>query len=116
MTEDRLVATYWTVAGAVFPGVQEVSPFSLDRRAEAAAAAGYWGMGLSHDDLKANVEKHGRRGVRSIFDNAGLSFLEVECLINWFTDGPNRAASDAQRDYLLETASDLRTTLRSWAT
>ena len=109
VTEDRLVATYWTVAGAIDPGFQHVSPFGLDRRAEAAAAAGYWGMGLSHEDLKANVEKHGLRNIRKVFDNAGLPFLEVECLLNWFGDGPDRAASNGQRAFLLETAAELRT-------
>ena len=109
MTDDRLVATYWTVAGAIEPFVQHVSPSGLDRRAAAAAAAGYWGMGLSHEDLKANVECHGAANVRRFFDNAGLPFLEVEVLLNWFAEGPDRAVSDALRRYLLETAGELRT-------
>jgi len=52
MPDDRLLATCWTTAGDAnpLPGDQR-SPSPIRERVEAAAAAGFQGIGLLHADL-----------------------------------------------------------------
>jgi hypothetical protein len=51
MTTD-LVASYWTIAGNTLPlSVDTPSPVAIELRAEAAARAGFSGLGLYHADL-----------------------------------------------------------------
>jgi len=109
MNDPLLVATYYTLAGKVYPGGPDNSPFPFRRRAEAAAAAGYRGIGVSGYDLEASLARYGRVGMRAILDDAGLEFFEVECLTNWFADGEARQVSDAMRQLWLDTAVDLGT-------
>ncbi len=104
----ELLAAYWTLAGDTYPGApSEISPFSLQARAEAAAKAGWRGIGLVHADLIYNVAKLGLPTMRNIFKDNGIKFLEVEFLIDWHLQGPLRAASDRVRDELLEIAGEL---------
>ena len=43
----ELLASYFTLAGDVYPfGPTEISPYSLQERAEAAATAGWKGLGF----------------------------------------------------------------------
>lgn len=96
--KPKLLASYFTIAGnvaAMEPNA--VSPHSLRERAEAAAAAGYVGMGLLGDDLFALLERHGAAEVRRTIAEAGLTHLEFEVILDWFADGDRRAASDAMR-------------------
>ena len=109
MTDPKIVATYYTLAGDAYPGKPVASPFPLERRAAAAVAAGYYGMGLSGDDLAANVALHGTAGIRRILDDAGVQFLEIECLTDWFAQGDARAASDKMRRLWLDTAVEIGT-------
>jgi len=104
----ELLAAYWTLAGDTYPGApSEISPFSLQSRAEAAARAGWRGMGLVHADLVHNVAKLGLPAMRSIFQDNGIKHLEVEFLTDWHLDGQLRADSDRVRDELLDIAGEL---------
>jgi sugar phosphate isomerase/epimerase len=108
MTE--LLAAYWTLAGDVWPGApSEVSPFPLEERAAAAAAAGWTGMGLVHEDLIATVARIGYPGIRRALADHGIRHVEVEFLSDW--DAPAgfapRAASDRVRADLVEAAGEL---------
>jgi sugar phosphate isomerase/epimerase len=104
----ELLAAYWTLAGDTYPGApSEISPFSLQSRAEAAAKAGWKGMGLVHADLVHNVTKYGISTVRNIFKDNGIKHLEVEFLTDWHLDGDRRNSSDRIRDELLEVAGEL---------
>ena len=108
MTE--LLAAYWTLAGDVWPGAPtEVSPFPLEARAAAAAAAGWTGMGLVHEDLVATVARLGFRGVRRVLADHGIRHVEVEFLSDWdaLPGSPARTASDRVRAELLEAAGEL---------
>ena len=59
----KLIASYFTIAGDLpFPDGPFASPVSLRARAEAAAQAGYVGMGLYTDDLVHNLDLHGYEG------------------------------------------------------
>lgn len=106
----ELLAAYWTVAGDVYPGgPTEVSPFSLQDRAQAAAKAGYTGMGLVHADLMANAAMMGLSGIRRVLDDNGIAHVEVEFLSDWYLDAsdPLRQASDKARRELMECAAAL---------
>ncbi|MEX5687429.1 sugar phosphate isomerase/epimerase family protein [Pseudomonas silesiensis] len=104
----ELLAAYWTLAGDTYPGApSEISPFSLQDRAQAAAKAGWRGMGFVHADLLHNVDKLGISTVRNILQDNGIKHVEVEFLTDWHLDGERRAASDKMRDELLEIAGEL---------
>ena len=80
----ELLAAYWTLAGDVYPGAPtEVSPFPLEERAAAAAAAGYTGMGLVHEDLVAVAARIGYAGIRRVLADHGIRHVEVEFLNDW---------------------------------
>lgn len=108
--KPELLAAYWTVAGDVYPGApNEVSPFSLQDRAQAAAKAGYTGMGLVHADLAANTATMGLSGIKRVLADNGIKHVEVEFLSDWFVDpsDPRRKASDQVRRELFEAAAVL---------
>ncbi|MEU9787211.1 sugar phosphate isomerase/epimerase [Streptomyces phaeochromogenes] len=108
MTTEDLLATCWTTAGDVAPGQPDGrSPLTLRERVEAASAAGFKGFGLLHEDLVEAERTYGLSGVRSLFEDNGLVHLELELLVDWWADGPRRAASDAVRLDLLRTAEAL---------
>ena len=47
-----LLASCWTIGGNICPGTaNNISAFRLEDRIEAAATAGYTGIGLWHGDL-----------------------------------------------------------------
>lgn len=116
----ELLAGYWTIAGDRFPmGPSEVSPFSLRERAEAAAGAGYTGLGLVYQDIQANVASMGLKGMRQLFDDTGIRHVEVEFLGDWFELGAAKSESDRVRKELLEAAAvlgarDLKIAPKMW--
>lgn len=97
-----LLASYWTLAGDVYPlEGTGVSPVGLRERAEAAAIAGFSGLGLQINDLQQCVEQHGLAEVRAILAHNGIAHVEIEPLFDWFTTGERREAADAARTMLL---------------
>ncbi len=109
-SKTELLAAYWTLAGDVYPGAPtEVSPFSLEDRAKAAAKVGYTGMGLVHADLMHYADTIGFGGIKRILDDNGIRHIEVEFLGDWFCPAgdPRRQASDQMRGELLEAAAEL---------
>jgi sugar phosphate isomerase/epimerase len=102
------VATYWTLAGEVLPASgYEASPFDFRARVEAAAAAGYKGMGFVHDDLEAVRTAIGYAEMRRIFAANDIADIEIELIGDWFADGERRAKSDAVRRNLLAAGAAL---------
>jgi sugar phosphate isomerase/epimerase len=98
-----LLAAYWTIAGDVYPcSPTEVSPYPLEQRAAAAAKAGWKGLGLVLDDLKATIARVGVAGVRNILADHGMRHFELEILVDWYKDGELRAASDSFRRDVIE--------------
>ncbi len=101
----ELLAAYFTLAGDVYPfGPTEISPYSLQERAEAASKAGYRGMGLIQADLMATAEKIGLPAVKRIFEDNDIKYLELEFLVDWYLDGERRKASDKLRHEMLSAA------------
>ncbi|NTD86797.1 MULTISPECIES: sugar phosphate isomerase/epimerase family protein [Rhizobium/Agrobacterium group] len=104
-----LLASYFTLAGDIYPfGPTEISPIPFRDRVEAAAKAGWKGVGLIHADVKATAEKIGYSEMRNIVEGAGIKHLEIEFLGDWYKDGEARAASDKMRHELFQMAEELK--------
>ncbi|QKC89323.1 sugar phosphate isomerase/epimerase [Mesorhizobium sp. NZP2234] len=108
MKSTELVAAYWTIAGDVYPfAPNEISPFPFAQRVEAAANAGYKGVGLIHADLQATRERIGLKEMRRILDANGMPHVELEFITHWFSGGELKLASDKVRRELFEAAEAL---------
>lgn len=57
----ELMNLYWTTAG-VFPGAGEIHRFDFRARVEAAAGAGFQGLGIWHTDLEHTLQLPPGRG------------------------------------------------------
>jgi sugar phosphate isomerase/epimerase len=104
----ELLAGYWTIAGRIesFEDNDKSSYDFLDR-VEAAARAGYKGIGLKHADLMAVVMKYGFNEMKAILEHNDIKYLELEALFDWFTDGERRNQSNMVRKDLLKAAERL---------
>ena len=103
-----LVASYFTLAGDLIPFESDApARFDLSARADAAARAGFVGIGIETSDLAHNVALHGYAGIRRILSDTGLDYLELEVLTDWFADGDRRALSDVRRQQMLRAAQEL---------
>lgn len=103
-----LLALYWTVAGPADVHVgREWSTFDWRDRCAEAAKVGFRGLGLWHADIEHQLQTRSLQEMKSIFDDAGLTYLQVEFLADFFVpDGdPLRAESDARRRLLFDTAA-----------
>jgi sugar phosphate isomerase/epimerase len=104
-----LIAACWTTAGDAVPldGRQD-SPLSLPERISAASDAGFAGFGIVHNDL-ANYLANGNdlKELRQRLNDAGIRYVELEFLSDWWLPAAQRAASDAVMRLLLEAAEPL---------
>lgn len=83
----ELVASCWTSAGNVAPLQNpETSPVPIADRIEAIASTGWSGFGLAHDDLAAARSTLGFQALRGLIDDAGLRYVEVELLTDWWDE------------------------------
>jgi sugar phosphate isomerase/epimerase len=106
--DEALLATCWTTAGNAAPlRDDERSPVPLRTRIEVAAKSGFRGFGVNHADLMASVADLGLAGMRSVLDDNGIQYRELELLAYWWADGPARRASDTVRHDLLDAAEFL---------
>jgi sugar phosphate isomerase/epimerase len=104
----RIIAAYFTLAGDLMPFAGlDPSPFDLPARADAAARAGYVGLGLETSDLIACVERHGHAGIKAILRDAGLDYFELEVLLDWFAEGDARVVADRNKDILMRAAGEI---------
>lgn len=108
LKEPELLAAYFTLSGDVHPfGPTEVSPFAFRDRVEAAAQAGYLGIGIGYADLMAVGDHLGYKEMRSILEGSGIKHIEFELLTDWYAAGERRRQSDKQRREFLEAAQAL---------
>jgi sugar phosphate isomerase/epimerase len=108
MGETQLIALYWTVSGPVQVHTgREWSLFDWRDRCAQAARVGFTGLGLWHADVSHQLETRTLDEMHSIFTDAGLRYLEVEFLADfWVPAGePARQGSDRLRRQLFETAT-----------
>jgi sugar phosphate isomerase/epimerase len=104
MTADNveLIAAYFTLAGDVYPfGPTQISPFPFRERVEAAARAGWKGIGLIPDDVDATAAKIGYPEMKRILAANGIKYVELEFLVDWHRIGEPRKKSDELRARLL---------------
>jgi sugar phosphate isomerase/epimerase len=109
MNQDvELLASYWTIAGGAFPHTDhEHSPFDFKDRVEAAARAGFTGIGIWHADLEHIQKKRSLKDMKQILGDNGMKYLELEFLFDWFLDGERKKHSDVQKKKLLTAAEAL---------
>jgi sugar phosphate isomerase/epimerase len=108
MAEAELLALYWTVSGPADVHVgREWSTFDWADRCAHAARVGFRGLGLWHADIEHQLETRRLQDIKRIFDDAGLEYLQVEFLADFFVDPgePARVESDERRQLLFNTAA-----------
>ena len=106
----ELLGLYWTVSGPVEVHVgREWSHFSWADRCAEARTVGFSGLGIWHADLLHVLETQSLREMKEVFDDNGLSYLELEFLMDWFLDEDDerRQASDEIRELLFDAAGAL---------
>ena len=102
----ELMNLFWTTAG-VFPGVGEISRFDFKDRVEAAARAGFKGIGIWHTDLEHILVHRPLQEMRMILDDNGIKHLELEFLTDWFLEGARKSESDSRKHRLFEASEAL---------
>ena len=87
----ELVASFFTLSGA---GFAEPPRNTFVQRCEAAAAAGFTGVGLHADDLARTLASGlSVQNMRDVLRVNGLTIVEIEFLGGWTDLGPGRFAS-----------------------
>jgi sugar phosphate isomerase/epimerase len=104
--QDDLMCLYWTTAG-VAPWEGEISPHDFRTRVEAAAKAGFKGIGLWHTDLEHCMLHTSLKEMRSILEDNGIKHLELEFLTDWFVEGARRAESNSRKSRLFKASAAL---------
>lgn len=107
-TSVELIASYWTIAGTLPNSQQEYSRFDFRDRVQAAAGAGFRGMGIWHADLDHVLEHRTLSEMKRILDDNGMKYVELEFLTDWFLEGERRRRSDARKKMLLNAAEALQ--------
>jgi sugar phosphate isomerase/epimerase len=84
---DKLMATCWTHAGDVRPlDEPEVSPLPIEQRVAAVAGGGWDGIGFAQADLEVAVRTVGLEALAAQIRQAGLQYIEVELLADWWLE------------------------------
>ena len=108
MKNVELIASYWTIAGGSVPHTgPEYSAWDFKDRVEAIAGAGFKGLGWWHADLEHALEKYSYKEIAQILADNGIKYLELEFIIDWFSEGDNRRESDERRKLLMTAAEKL---------
>lgn len=102
----ELMVLYWTTAG-VFPGLGEISRFDFKDRVQAAARAGFNGIGIWHTDLEHILQHRTLKEMKMILDDNGIKHVELEFITDWFLDGARKAESDYRKKRLFDASEVL---------
>lgn len=97
---------FWTTAG-IFPGDGEISRFDFEDRVQAAAKAGFKGIGIWHTDLEHILQHRTLKEMKRILDDNGIKYVELEFITDWFLDGARKSESDSRKKRLLEASEAL---------
>ncbi|HEX5369873.1 MAG TPA: sugar phosphate isomerase/epimerase [Dehalococcoidia bacterium] len=101
---DRLVASYWTLAGAPVP---EPARWTFEARVRAAAQAGFWGIGLLASDYVATRERgYTDAELLRLIESYGIVVDEVEFLSGWSSDDEATRARALEAETQLFAAAD----------
>lgn len=105
----ELIASYWTLAGMGEPHTdKEYSSFDFKDRVEAAAKAGFKGIGIWDADLEHVQKTRSLKEMKRILDDNGIKHLELEFLRDWFLEGERKEKSDSEKKKFFEAAEVLR--------
>jgi sugar phosphate isomerase/epimerase len=108
MADVELLASYWTIAGDVYPhSATEYSPFDFEDRVVAASKAGFKGIGLKEVDVEHILERRSLKEMKRIFDDNGIKHIELEFITDWFLDGEKKKKSDMTKRMLFTAAEAL---------
>ena len=102
----ELMSLYWTTSG-IFPGQGEISRFDFKDRVQAAARVGFKGIGIWHTDLEHTLQHYTLKEMKTILDDNGMKYLELEFLTDWFLDGARKSESDSRKHRLFEASAAL---------
>jgi sugar phosphate isomerase/epimerase len=102
-----LMNLFWTTAG-IFPGAGDISRFDFKDRVEAAARAGFAGIGLWHTDLDAILHHYSLHDMKRILDANGIRHIELEFLTDWFLTDARKVESDRRKRQLLHASEVLQ--------
>jgi len=102
----ELMSMFWTTAG-IFPGQGEISRFDFKDRVQAAARAGFTGIGIWHTDLEHILQFRTLKEMKKVLDDNGIKHIELEFLTDWFLEGARKAESDSRKKRLLEASEAL---------
>ena len=105
-SDVELMNLYWSGSG-IFPGEGEISRFDFKDRVEAAARAGFKGIGIWHTDLEHITLHRPLKEMKIILDDNGMKYVELEFLTDWFLDGARKGESDSRKRRLLEASEAL---------
>lgn len=104
-----LVATAWTSAGNTSPMQSpSTSPVPIAERVAAVARAGFTGMGLIADDLRAISDGVGFAGLRDLLRDNQLAHIEIELIERWWIPRGEPGHTYEVRDLLFEAADVLQ--------
>jgi sugar phosphate isomerase/epimerase len=103
----ELMNLYWTTSG-IMPGEGEISRFDFKHRVEASARAGFKGIGIWHTDLEHTLLHHPLKEMKTILDDNGMKYIELEFLTDWFLSGARKGESDSRKRRLLEASEALQ--------
>jgi sugar phosphate isomerase/epimerase len=109
MKNVELIASYWTLSGGAIPHTgPEASTFEFRERIEAAARAGFKGVGLWHADIEHTLKRYSFAEMKKILDANGMKYIEIEFLADWFLPpGERRAAADERKKLLFDATEQL---------
>jgi sugar phosphate isomerase/epimerase len=102
----ELMSLYWTTAG-VFPGCGEISRFDFRDRVQAAAKAGFTGIGIWHTDLEHILQHRTLKEMAKILDDNNIRYVELEFINDWFLTGARKAEADSRKNRLFEASEAL---------
>jgi sugar phosphate isomerase/epimerase len=102
----ELMNLFWTTAG-IYGDINGTSRFDFKERVEAAARAGFKGLGIWHTDLAHILQTRSLKEMKTILDDNGMKYLELEFLTGWFLEGEQKAESDRWKRLLLEASQAL---------
>jgi sugar phosphate isomerase/epimerase len=84
-----------------------ISPVPITERIQAIANAGYVGLGLIQDDLRAIRDSIGFDQLRRLIDDAGLAHVEIELIERWWIPRGDADHSFEVRELLFDAADVL---------
>ena len=106
LNKVELMCLYWTTSG-VFPGDGEISRYDFKDRVEAAARAGFKGIGIWHTDLEHCTLHRSLKEMKMILDDNDIQYVELEFLTDWFLEGARKEESDQRKRRLFEASAAL---------